>query len=64
MYWVRISPGLTCNDSAYGGTLTMKEPMRVAIIGTSKRSDYLYGPLLRALPMDVELVSLWGRSAE
>jgi predicted dehydrogenase len=38
-------------------------PIRIAIIGTSRRSDYLYGPLLRALP-DVELVSVWGRSAE
>ncbi len=37
-------------------------PLRVAIIGTAKRSDYLYGPLLKALPEDVELVSVWGRS--
>jgi predicted dehydrogenase len=33
----------------------------IAIIGTAKRSDYLYGPLLKALP-EVELVSVWGRS--
>jgi len=39
-------------------------PIRVAIIGTSKRSDYLYGPLLKALPGEVELVSIWGRSSE
>jgi hypothetical protein len=26
------------------------QPLRVAIIGTAKRSDYLYGPILRALP--------------
>ena len=39
-------------------------PLRVAIIGTAKRSDYLYGPLLRALPKDVQLVAVWGRSAE
>jgi predicted dehydrogenase len=39
------------------------EPMRVAIIGTARRSDYLYGPLLKALP-GVELVSVWGRSAD
>ena len=39
-------------------------PLRVAIIGTAKRSDYLYGPLLRALPNEVELVSVWGRSEE
>ncbi len=42
----------------------MKQPLRVAIIGTAKRSDYLYGPLLRSLPNDVELVSVWGRSVE
>jgi predicted dehydrogenase len=41
-----------------------KHPLRVAIIGTAKRSDYLYGPLLRALPEDVQLVAVWGRSAE
>ena len=39
-------------------------PLRVAIIGTAKRSDYLYGPLLRALAADVQLVSVWGRQAE
>jgi predicted dehydrogenase len=41
-----------------------KHPLRVAIIGTAKRSDYLYGPLIKALPEDVELVSVWGRSAD
>jgi len=41
-----------------------KRSLRVAIIGAAKRSDYLYGPLIRALPEDVELVSVWGRSAE
>ena len=35
--------------------------LRVAIIGTAKRSNYLYGPLLKALP-GVELVAVWGRS--
>jgi predicted dehydrogenase len=40
----------------------MKQPLRVAIIGTAKRSDYLYGPLVKALPKEVELVSVWGRS--
>ena len=35
-------------------------PLRVAIIGTAKRSDYLYGPLIHALP-DVELVGVWGQ---
>lgn len=39
-------------------------PLRVAIIGTSRRSDYLYGPLIKALSKDVELVSVWGRSAD
>ncbi|MCJ7702337.1 MAG: Gfo/Idh/MocA family oxidoreductase [Anaerolineales bacterium] len=37
-------------------------PLRVAIIGTAKRSDYLYGPLIKAIPDQVELVSVWGRS--
>jgi predicted dehydrogenase len=41
-----------------------KRPLRVAIIGTAKRSDYLYGPLIKALPDDVELVSVWGRHAD
>ena len=41
-----------------------KSPLRIAIIGTAKRSDYLYGPLIKALPEEVELVSVWGRSAE
>lgn len=40
----------------------LQEPIRVAIIGTSKRSSYLYAPLLRALPHEVKLVSIWGRS--
>jgi predicted dehydrogenase len=39
-------------------------PLRVAIIGTGKRSDYLYGPILSALPDDFQLVSVWGRSPE
>jgi predicted dehydrogenase len=38
------------------------KPIRVAIIGTSPRSSYLYGPLLAALPEEVTLVSVWGRS--
>jgi len=37
-------------------------PLRVAIIGTAARSDYLYGPMLQALPHEVELVAVWGRS--
>ena len=37
-----------------------KQPLRIAIIGTAKRSDYLYGPLIKALPNEMELVSVWG----
>jgi predicted dehydrogenase len=40
------------------------EPLRVAIIGTARRSDYLYGPLIQALKGEVELVSVWGRSEQ
>jgi predicted dehydrogenase len=36
----------------------------VAIIGTSARSSYLYGPILKALPQEVALVSVWGRSVD
>jgi predicted dehydrogenase len=39
-----------------------REPLRVAIIGTARRSSYLYGPLIKALPSDLALVSVWGRS--
>src|SRR3954454_4370197 len=42
-------------------TSTSQAPLRVAIIGTAARSDYLYGPLVKALP-EVELVAVWGRS--
>lgn len=35
--------------------------MRVAIIGTAARSDYLYGPIVKSLP-ELELVAVWGRS--
>jgi len=41
-----------------------RTPLRVAIIGTARRSDYLYGPIVQALPEDVELVAVWGRSAD
>jgi len=43
---------------------TTKEPLRVAIIGTAHRSDYLYGPIIKALPDEVQFVAVWGRSAE
>ncbi len=39
-------------------------PLRVALIGTAARSAYLYGPILHALPHEVELVSVWGRSEQ
>ncbi|MBI1881618.1 MAG: Gfo/Idh/MocA family oxidoreductase [Chloroflexi bacterium] len=41
-----------------------QQPLRVAIIGTAARSDYLYGPILKALPAEVELASIWGRSPD
>jgi predicted dehydrogenase len=43
---------------------TNQQPLRVAIIGTARRSDYLYGPILQALPQDVTLAAVWGRSAD
>ena len=42
----------------------MPAPLRVAIIGTARRSDYLYGPIVAALPEHVELVAIWGRSPD
>ena len=44
--------------------LNTQSPLRVAIIGTAKRSSYLYGPLIKALHDQVELVAVWGRSSE
>jgi predicted dehydrogenase len=41
----------------------MATPTRVALVGTASRADYLYGPILAALAGEVELVSVWGRSA-
>lgn len=41
-----------------------KQPLRVAIIGTAPRSGYMYGPILKSLPNDVCLVSVWGRSSD
>lgn len=43
---------------------TTKTPLRVAIVGTGRRSDYLYGPIIQALPDEVELVAVWGRSTD
>jgi predicted dehydrogenase len=42
----------------------MNDRIRFAIIGTGKRSDTLYAPLLNILKEHVELVGIWGRSAE
>lgn len=42
----------------------MKERVRFVIIGTGKRSDDVYAPLLNLLKEDVELVGIWGRSEE
>jgi predicted dehydrogenase len=44
-------------------TMSNQPPVRVAIIGTARRSLGMYAPILKALP-DVELVAAWGRSAE
>jgi predicted dehydrogenase len=41
-----------------------ESPLRIAIVGTARRSDYLYGPLLKAMPQHVELVAVWGRSPD
>ena len=40
----------------------MDERIRIVIIGTGKRSSYLYGPLLGILKDEVEFVGVWGRS--
>jgi predicted dehydrogenase len=41
-----------------------KQPLRVAIVGTAARASYMYGPIVKALPEEVELVSVWGRSTD
>lgn len=40
----------------------MMDRIHFAIIGTGKRSDYIYAPLLNTLKEHVELVGVWGRS--
>lgn len=40
------------------------EPVRVAIVGTARRSSYLYGPLVKALAPAVKLVAVWGRGED
>ncbi|HEX9388371.1 MAG TPA: Gfo/Idh/MocA family oxidoreductase [Anaerolineales bacterium] len=42
----------------------MHDRIRFAIIGTGKRSDTVYAPLLNTLKDDVELVGVWGRSED
>jgi predicted dehydrogenase len=42
----------------------MNERIRIIIVGTGIRSDYLYGPLLGMLGNEVELVAIWGRSED
>jgi len=44
--------------------LSTREPLRVAIVGTAARSEYLYGPILRGLSNELALVAVWGRSVE
>ncbi len=44
--------------------LQAKTPVRLSIIGTARRSHYMYGPIVKALPDEVQLVSVWGRSAD
>src|SRR5512143_793021 len=38
--------------------------LRVGIVGSGKRSDYLYCPLVQALRDDLELVGVQGRRRE
>ncbi len=38
--------------------------LRVAIIGTARRSAYMYAPIVKGLPDEVELVGIWGRSQD
>ncbi len=42
----------------------MNDRIRFAIIGTGKRSDTLYAPLLNVLKEDVEFAGVWGRSED
>lgn len=40
----------------------MNNNLRIAIIGTGRRSSYIYAPIIRDM-QGVELVAVWGRSA-
>ncbi len=44
--------------------MSSKSPVRVALIGSSRRSQRVYGPLLKGLVLagEVELVAVWSRS--
>jgi predicted dehydrogenase len=42
----------------------MSEKIRFLIVGTSKRADYLYAPVLTILQKEVELVGVWSRMEE
>lgn len=42
----------------------MNDRIRFALIGTGKRSDTVYAPLLHILKEDVELAGIWGRSED
>jgi predicted dehydrogenase len=42
----------------------LRERVRIALIGTGARSGYMYGPLVKALADDLQLVSVWGRREE
>ena len=42
----------------------MNDRIRFALVGTGKRSDTVYAPLLNTLKADVELVGVWDRSED
>jgi predicted dehydrogenase len=43
---------------------SMSDPLRFAIVGAGKRSDYLYAPLFNILNREIKLVGVWGRSED
>ncbi len=38
------------------------QKLRIAIVGTSKRSEYMYANIIRGMGDELELVAVWGRS--
>ena len=38
------------------------QKLKIAIVGTSKRSEYMYANLIRGMADELELVAVWGRS--